>query len=148
MRPLFRIDPQLSAAHYKTYAIASPISTHYRDGTCDEAGCLAHQHGWQTSVDESTDLGQKQAHYIRKLAGRKFTERRTEVGLTAFEFEAGQRCFTQHKVPLERPEFYVVRGGDWRGDPRGEGARMHTGPDPWVNDFGEHQDRLARVVNG
>lgn len=147
MQP-FRLDPKLSPAHYKTYAIASPLSTHYRDGTCDEAGCLAYRHGWQTSVDESSALGQQQAHYIRKQSGRRFTERRTDLGLTAFEFQAGQRCFTRHKVPLERPEFYVVRGGDWRGDPRGDGSRMHTGPDPWVNDFGEHQERLARVVNG
>jgi hypothetical protein len=150
MRQPFRIAPQLPASAYKTYAISSPLSTHYRDGTCDEAGCLAHRHGWQTSVDEATDLGQRQAHYIRKLSGRRFTERRTELGLTAFTFEAGQRCFaTPHKVPLGRPEIYVVRGGDWRGDPtRGEATRVHSGPDAWVNDFGEHQDRLARVVNG
>jgi hypothetical protein len=50
-------------------------------------------------------------------------------------------------VPLERPELYVVRGGDWRGNPRGE-VRRHSGPDSWVNDFAEHQDRIARVVNG
>lgn len=148
MRPLNRIDPAGPAQAYKTYAIASPISTHYRPGSCDEAGCLAHRHGWQTAVDEATDLGQQQAHYIRKVAGRRFTERRTEVGLTAFTFEAGQECFTRHHVPLERPEFYVVRGGDWRGDPAGRQPQLHSGPDAWVNDFGEHQDRIARLVNG
>jgi hypothetical protein len=68
--------------------------------------------------------------------------------LTAFEFAAGQQCFASHKVSLERPEFYLVRGGDWRGDPTGLGAQLFSGPDPWVNDFGEHQDRIARVVNG
>lgn len=148
MRPLNRVDPALPVQAMKTYAIASPVATHYRDGTCEEAGCLAHQHGWQTSIDESTDLGQRQAHYIRKLSGRRFTERRTEVGLTAFGFVAGQQCFTRHKVSLERPEFYLVRAGDWRGDPRGDSSHFFTGPDPWVNDFGEHQDRIARVVNG
>ncbi len=148
MRPLHRIEPVGPASAYKTYAIASPISTHYRDGTCDEAGCLAHRHGWQTNVDESTDLGQKQAHYIRKQSGRRYTDRKTELGLTAFTFEAGQRCFTTHKVPLDRPEFYAVRGGDWRGNPRGTGTRLHTGPDPWVNDFGTHQDRLKRKLEG
>jgi hypothetical protein len=128
---------------YKTYSIASPLSTHYRDGTCGEAGCLAHQHGWQTAVDESTDLGRRQAHYIRKLSGRRHVERRTEVGLTAFVFEAGQTCFTVHKVPLDRPEFFVVREGDWRWSGAG---RRHSGGDAWVNDFGEHQDRIARAV--
>lgn len=146
MRELFRIAPGLPVQAMKTYAIASPISTHYRDGTCEEAGCLAHQHGWQTNVDESTELGQRQAHYIRKLSGRRFTERRTELGLTAFTFEAGQKCFATHKVPLERPELYLVHGGDWRG--RIGPVHRHSGPDAWVNDFGEHQDRIARVVNG
>lgn len=142
---LNRIQPAGPVQAYKTYEIASPVSTHFRDGTCEEAGCLAHQHGWQTSVDESTDLGQRQAHYIRTLSGRRFTERRTELGLTAFTFEAGQRCFATHKVPLERPEFYIVRDGDWRqlGAPR-----LHSGPDAWVNDFGDHLDRIARLVNG
>jgi hypothetical protein len=147
MRPLTRIVPKAPADAFKTYQIVSPLSTHYRDGTCAEAGCLAHQHGWQTSVDETNDLGQRQAHYIRKLSGRRFTERRTELGLTAFTFVAGQACFSTHKVPLERPEFYVVKGGDWRGNPRGD-RRVHSGPDAWVNDFGEHQDRIARAVNG
>lgn len=146
MRPLTRVEPLLPVQAMKTYAIASPISTHFRDGTCEEADCLAYVHGWQTSVDEATDLGQKQAHYIRKLSCRRFTERRTELGLTAFEFEAGQKCFATHKVPLERPEVYLVHGGDWRG--RTTPAQIHSGPDPWVNDFGEHQDRIARVVNG
>lgn len=145
MRPLTRITPNLPAHAYKTYQILSPLATHYRDGTCDEAGCLAYQHGWQTSVDESTDLGKRQAHYIRKLSGRRFTERRTELGLTAFRFDVGQRCFTTHKVPLERPEIFVVKGGDWRGNPRGD-RYQHSSGDSWVDDFGTHQDRLARAL--
>ena len=145
MRPLIRIVPKAPPQAYKTYQIVSPLSTHFRPGTCDEAGCLAYRHGWQTNIDEATDLGQRQAHYIRKLSGRRFSERRTELGITAFEFEAGQKCFREHRVPLDRPELYVVRGGDWRayGD-----ARKHSGPDAWVNDFGEHMDRIDRVVNG
>lgn len=139
MQPFARVSP----AYVKTYAISSPISTHYRTGTCDEAGCLAHRHGWQTNVDETTELGQKQAHYIRRLSGRRHTERRSEVGITVFEFEAGQRCFTTHKVSLERPEFYIVREGDWRGNPRGTSPRVHSGPDPWVDDFATHQGRIA-----
>jgi hypothetical protein len=66
--------------------------------------------------------------------------------LTAFTFEAGQKCFGGvHKVPLERPEFYVVRDGDWRHLGR---PQMHSGPDAWVNDFAETLDGIARVVNG
>ena len=142
---LNRIDPVGPVQAYKTYEIASPISTHYRDGTCEEADCDGYLYGWQTGVDEATDLGQRQAHYIRKLSGRRYVERRTEIGLTAFTFDAGQQCFATHKVPLERPEFYVVRDGDWRQLGR---PQLHSGPDAWVNDFAEHQDRIARVVNG
>ncbi|HEX6968890.1 MAG TPA: hypothetical protein VF174_08810 [Micromonosporaceae bacterium] len=139
-----RIDPALPAYAYKTYEITSPISTHFRDATCDEAGCLAQRNGWETRVDETTDLGQRQAHYIRQRSGRQFTERLD--GVTVFTFPPGQRCFAGHKVPLERPEIYVVRGGDWRGNPFGDRQRLSA--DAWVNDFGEHQDRIARVVNG
>jgi hypothetical protein len=130
---------------YKSYQILSPLSTHFRDGTCEEAGCLAQRHGWRTVVDESTDLGKRQAHYIRSLSGRTFTEERGPV--TTFTFEAGQRCFATHKVPLERPELYVVRGGDWRGNPTGE-IYQHQRAADWVEDFGEHLDRIARVING
>lgn len=143
---LFRPDPVGPVHAYKTYQIVSPLSTHFRDGTCDEAGCLAQRYGWKTPVDESTEFGQRQAYYIRAQSGRRFTEERTAAGLTEFTFEAGQKCFATHKIPLERPELYVVRGGDFRGNPTGE-VRHHT-PDSWTNDFGEHQDRIARIVNG
>ena len=141
-----RLQPQMPPQFYKSYEISSPVATHFRRGTCDEAGCLAHRNGWVTRVDTTTDLGARQAHYIRKQSGRRFVESRTEA-LTEFTFEAGQECFAEHKVPLDRPELYVVRGGDWRGNPRGE-VRRHSRPDSWVNDFGEHQDRIARIVNG
>lgn len=141
-----RIQPQMPAHAYTTYEILAPAATHFRVGTCDEAGCLAQRHGWTTTVDETTDLGARQAHYIRRQSGRRFVESR-EAGLTVFTFEAGQKCFATHKVNLERPELYVVRGGDFRGNPRGE-VRRHSRPDSWVNDFAEHQDRIARVVNG
>ena len=144
---LFRPDPVGPVHAYKSYEIVSPLSTHYRDGTCDEAGCLAQRHGWRTVVDESTELGQRQAHYIRTQSGRRFTEERTAAGLTDFTFEPGQRCFASHKVPLERPELYVVRAGDHRGNPTGE-VRKHSGPDSWVDDFATHQERIARIVNG
>lgn len=143
---LFRPDPVGPVHAYKSYEIVSPISTHFRDGTCDEAGCLAQRHGWRTVVDEATELGQRQAHYIRTSSGRRFREERTAAGLTEFTFEPGQRCFGVHKVPLERPELYVVRAGDHRGNPTGE-VRQHS-PDSWTNDFGEHQDKIARIVNG
>lgn len=145
---MFRISPNLPAGAYKTYQISAPLSTHYRAATCDEAACPHQANGWATAVDEALDLGQRQAHYIRKVSGRRFTERRDESGLTVFEFAAGQQCFAEHKVRLDRAERYIVRGGDHRGDPTGGRPFQHTRPADWVEDFAEHQqgvaDRLER----
>src|SRR5690606_34697531 len=105
---------------------------------CEDAGCLAWRYGWETRVDEGTELGRAQAAYIRHQSGRTFREIRTAEGLTVFRFEPYQRCFAEHRT---RPEVYLVRGGDWRRD---LGLiRRHTRPADWVEDFGEHQQRIA-----
>ena len=148
----FRVDPQLPAGAYQTYAVTAPLATHFRAATCAEAGCRAHAGGWRTAVDERTDLGQGQAHYIRAEAGRRFVEHPQEdaggqpTGLTCFEFEAGQRCFGEHRVRADRPEIYTVRGGDWRGDPAGGGTRRHASYADWLDDFGSHQQHIADQV--
>ena len=145
MRPVNRIIPNLPASAYRTFQIISPLSTHWRPATCEEADCQSFLNGWKSAIDESTELGQKQAYYIRKQCGRKFAESREEQpGLTVFTFEAGQRCFSsgQHKVPLGRPEHYLVKGGDWRGDPSGLGTRKHSKPEHWVDEMQEGFDKL------
>jgi hypothetical protein len=139
-----RITPNMPPEAYKTYRISSPLATHWRPATCAEANCGAHQNGWQSTIDEATVLGQQQAHYIRKQSGRRFTEERLP-GLTRFAFEAGQTCFGSHQLPLDRPELYLVRGGDWRGNPTGE-LREHASAADWIEDFGEHQLRLADQI--
>lgn len=139
----FRIPPQLPAGAMKTYQILQPPQTHFRPATCLEVDCFGYTNGWRTVVDESTDLGQRQAHYIRKESRRKYTETRDPAGLTAFEFEAGQRCFQTHHKSLERPAIYLVRDGDWRGNPRNTTPRKHDNPDDWVDDFASHQQALA-----
>jgi hypothetical protein len=133
------VDPAAPVQAMQTYSVKSPLSTHFRRGSCEEAGCEAHELGWRTVVDESTDLGQRQAHYIRTAAGRHFTEERTATG-TAFTFPPGEQCFTAHQVSLERPELYVVHGGDWRRD---LGViREHTKPEHWVEDLAENLDTI------
>lgn len=145
MRPINRITPNLPASAYRTFQITSPLSTHWRPATCEEAECQSFLNGWKSAIDESTELGQKQAWYIRKQSGRKHTESREEQpGLTVFTFEAGQSCFSagQHKVPVGRPEFYLVKGGDWRGNPTGMSTRKHSKPEHWVEDMQEGFDKL------
>jgi len=139
-----RFPAHLPVTAMRTYAVARPLATHFRPATCEETACPAWLFGWLTKVDESTDLGQRQAHYIRHDKSRRHVETRAEDGLTVFTFEPGQRCFNtvQHKLPLDKPEIYTVRDGDWRGNPTGR-VMHHQSADDWVEDFGEHQDALA-----
>jgi len=133
-----RIEPRLPAIAYRTFRIASP---HDRMvvAACRDAGCDHWLHGWQTLADERTDLGQMQAAWIRQHSGRTFREQRTGGGLTVFTFEPFQRCFRDHET---RPERFITRGGDWRGNPTGE-YRQHVRPADWLEDFGQHQQRLV-----
>jgi hypothetical protein len=64
---------------------------------------------------------------------------KTDAGLTVFRFEAHQRCFEEHRT---RPEIYLVRDGDHRGNPTGR-TRQHTRPADWVEDMTENQVRLV-----
>lgn len=137
--------PSLPAHQMKTYAIAAPLSTHWHPVTCTDAGCLAQEHGWVSYIDEQSELGQRQAHYIRRESGRRFTEARNEFGITEFTFEAGQTCFGEHRERNQRPERFIVRGGDFRGNPTGE-RREHRHPADWVDDFSNHQDKLATIL--
>jgi len=143
---LNRFEPAMSPQDYKTYRIALPKSTHFADSTCEDVECAAYANGWRSLIDESAELGAKQAFYIRKQSGRGFTESRTPEGLTEFLFRPGQPCFTQHKVRTELPEIFMVQGGDFRGNPRGTPAVTHTRPEHWVEDFAEHQDKLNTIL--
>lgn len=144
---MFRPDPALPAGQYKTYAIKTVPGVHTRRATCAEVECPAWANGWVSRVDERTDLGQGQAYYIRTQSGRGFTERRTPEGLTEFTFEAGQTCFASgsHEIQ-ERPSLFLVRDGDWRGNPRGTAPYVHATPDNWVDDFANHQIGLAEQI--
>lgn len=137
-RPVNRIDPNLPVQAYQTYSITTPRDTLVK-AACEQVACQAWAHGWESVIDESTDLGAKQAAYIRQQSGRTFREQKTAAGLTVFRFEAHQRCFADHKT---RPELYAVRDGDWRGNPTGR-TRKHIRAIDWVEDFGEHQQRIA-----
>jgi len=137
VRPIHRITPSAPAGAFQTFRIVSPPDRAVR-AACEQVGCLAWLHGWETRVDEGTPLGQAQAAYIRTQSGRTFRESRTGEGLTVFRFDSRQRCFAEHKT---RPETYLVRGGDWR---QNLGLlRQHQRPADWVEDFSLHQDRLS-----
>lgn len=135
---VFRIEPALPATAFKTYAIRRRRDVQVA-AACEQVGCPAWLRGWESTIDERTELGRQQAAYIRTQSRRTFREQRTAAGLTVFRFEPGQRCFTDHRTV---PETYVVRGGDHRPD-RGAPSRVHTRPADWVEDCGEHLQRVA-----
>ncbi len=142
-----RIEPALPVTAYRTFAIAAPRATHFRPGSCAEAQCPEYLAGWRSVFDEGTELGRRQAHYVRLESGRGYSEARDERGLTVFTFEAGQSCFrSPHQIPLDRPQLFVVRDGDWRGNPTGTEPYHHARPEDWVDDFQTNQDRLRRAI--
>jgi hypothetical protein len=143
MQRMNRIPPQGRVQDYKTYQIISPLSTHWRPATCAEVDCPNYLKGWRLRVE---GLPADMLH-AAKTSGRKFTE----LDVTADEhwlmFEAGQPCFraSEHRKLLDKQEIFVVRDGDFRGNPTGN-VRKHTRPEHWQEDFAEHQDKLARQI--
>jgi hypothetical protein len=143
---LNRIEPQMPVQGYKTYGLTYPLKTHWKKATCEQVDCEAYIYGWVTSVDVSSDLGREQADYIRRHSGRSFTE--TNPGV--FQFKAGQTCFraADHRLKLEREPLFVVRHGDYRGNPDGWKIQHDNGAN-WQEDFAEHQDIItARIERG
>lgn len=150
---LFRIDPLMPAHAYKTYAIVSPISTHMRQATCAEVGCEHYLNGWQVRVENLTpDLLHTAKTARVTVNGRqvpyRYREQRVAEGETWLVYDAGQPCFkaSTHRAPLGKPPLYLVRDGDYRGNPRGTKARLHQRADNWVEDFAEHQQALADEI--
>jgi hypothetical protein len=135
------VMPKLPAHAVKTYAVLQPLDSHFRVADCTEVGCLQNANGWDSVLDVSTVKGARAAEYIRSEAGRAYTVVETGT-IVRFRFPPGQRCFHEHHLPLERPALFVVRDGDWRGNPRGTPARRLSDAD-WVDDFANHQQRIA-----
>jgi hypothetical protein len=138
MQMVNRIDPNLPVSQYQTYSITAPTDSTIV-AACEQVGCAAWLNGWDSVIDERTELGQQQAAYIRGQSRRTFREQKRGDGLTVFRFEAHQRCFEEHRT---RPEIYLVRDGDWRGNPSGR-QRQHTRPADWVEDMTENQGRIV-----
>ncbi|MGW7786052.1 MULTISPECIES: hypothetical protein [Streptomyces] len=141
---VFRIEPQMGAESYKTYAMVSPLSSHFRPATCAEVDCPHYLNGWRVRVEGLTP----QDIHAAKTSGRRWIEQRVADGETWLVFEAGQPCFkaSQHRTRVDRPPLYIVRDGDHRGNPRGTKARLHQRAADWQEDFAEHQQKLADEI--
>lgn len=136
-------QPVGPASAYQTYSIKAPLSTHFRPATCEEVDCPDYLYGWKVHLEglpenlRSTALG----------SGRKYTVQQEAAGVTWVVYEAGQSCFQhrKHRTRLERPELYLVRGGDLRGNPTGE-QRIHKRAEDWVEDLHEHTDTILDAL--
>jgi hypothetical protein len=141
-RPLSRITPVGPVGAYKTYGLTMPRQTHTRAATCAEVECAAYGGGWAVTVAAGSD-----DEALVRRAGRHFLPPESQPGgFLRFVFPAGQPCFRSdtHRVPLDRPALYVVRGGDWRGN---TGViRHHVSGADWVDDFREHQDKIITAI--
>jgi len=145
-----RIEPAIGPEFYKTYTVNAPITTHWRKATCEEYECDDFLYGFVLTVDIGTELGQKQAYYVRHDKTRRCSEQKIDERIIKFVYGPGNNCFepvrSTHRVPIGRPPFYLVSGGDWRGNPRGIETLVHRRPDDWVDDFATNQIRIAESV--
>lgn len=142
---MFRLDPQGGIEEYKTYSIKAPRSTHFAPATCEQVNCDQWRLGWRVVCDETVPDGSEAAQWIRHVSQRHYLESKDEAGLTVFTFQPGQPCFHPHQRRLDKPELYLVRDGDFRGNPTRK-QRMHARGEDWIDDFQNHQDRLAADI--
>lgn len=137
---------KLPAKDMQTFQVISPMKTHTRVASCEEVECDHYARGWVIKIDLGTDLGQRQARYIKYDSGRSYQVVDQRDGLITLRFKQGQPCFTEHRVKVGRPEIYRVKGGDHRGNPLRTPVRTHKKPEFWLEEFQENQERLKRAT--
>lgn len=144
-RGLKRARPAGPVTAYATFRVANPRATHTRPATCAEVDCGPFLRGFLVRCDESTDLGRRQARYLREH--RRDGTARTWGTVTEFLFPPGSRCMgTEHRVLIDRPPVCLLRPGDWRGNPGGRHAVRSVGVPEWIERFALNQDKLAERV--
>jgi len=144
MPNLTRIAPLMGAESYKTYSIVSPISTHFRKATCAEVECPDFTHGWKIRTDT---LDEKMVHAATH-SGRKFQWMRPSEMENWLVFESGQPCFRSgsHRTRVDKPDLFIVRDGDHRGNPRGTEVVQHANGRLWQEDMAEHLDNINEAI--
>jgi len=135
--------PLMPAHNYQTYAIRSPLQTHFRAATCAEIECPAYANGWQYRMQELSPAD----IYAAEHSGKRWRKVHIREGEDYLVFESGQPCFAarSHRIPLDRPEFYFVGRGDRRSFSTRQ-ARKHARPEDWVDDMQTHLDVIRREV--
>jgi hypothetical protein len=147
---LNRLAQKVGPEFYKTYTIDAPIASHWRPATCEEYECDDFLYGFVLTIDPTTDLGQRQLYFVKHDKSRKGSVQQISPQVIKVTYGPGNQCFepkrSTHRVPVGRPPFYLVYGGDWRGNPRGTATLVHRRPDDWVDDCATNQQRIAQSV--
>jgi hypothetical protein len=145
--PLNRIPPQGRPEFYKTYSWNRPLSTHWRQATCEEVRCDDFVNGFLLTIDISTKLGAKQYHYLTHDRERSYTIDEVGLYIRNFIYPPGTRGFAgdkhDHRLPVGREPLLSVRAGDWRKYLAP--AYRHAYIDDWVEDFAENQNRIVEI---
>jgi hypothetical protein len=137
-RRLYRIQPTTPVQAMQTFQVATPPTTHTRPASCWEVECEPFKNGWITRVPAGSDL-----ETLVRRQGRKWSGAYRDGAEMVFQFAPETPCFKAdtHVVSLERPAFYIVRGGDWRAN---TGLiRRHTRGEDWVEHMQESLDSLG-----
>ncbi|QMP84397.1 hypothetical protein HUN42_00019 [Streptomyces phage Dagobah] len=140
-RPARSLGPE----NMQTFAIQATGDEHWRRATCEEVRCRMAARGWEMRLDLTTELGQRQARYIKHQSGRRYEIVDQKNGLVTLRFPGGQECFKAHRVRTDAPGRFLVKGGDRRGNPRGTVTRVHKKPEFWVEEFQENSLRLIQL---
>jgi hypothetical protein len=118
----------------------------YVSATCEEIDCPHWTNGWAaTAIPGSEDWGLIIAACEGRVDDRRRMPASREVlpdGMVRLWFPPGQPCFkaSTHRVPWSARWYH--RDGDIRGNPSGL-VVAHADARSWVDEFGEHQMRLA-----
>lgn len=142
-----RIAPLLPAHAMKTFEVRRPLASHYRRARCEEVGCMKYAAGWVMGFDLTQQAKVNAANTIRRIVHARGLRCRVDrVGTSVtFTFPPGQQCLEGHQVPLERDPLFIVRGGDWRGNPRRDQYK-HTTGDSFMDDWRSSQERLDQAM--
>lgn len=137
----------LDPSQMQSHLILAPVQTHWRRATCEEVRCLPFLLGFATQVDETTELGQRQAHYIRHDRARPKPAEDRMGDITVFSYPPGTPCFDRgaHRTRNNRPEVFAVRDGDHRGNPRQTPAYIHDNAENWVDDLYHHTSKIIEI---
>lgn len=143
-RELFRPEPKLPVTAMQTHQIDAPLTSHWRKATCEEVECTKYLQGYGIPLKglDAEDLG-----LLRKFV-EQYRIRCSRVEINDGEWhlwvEPGQRCLLAdtHRKRLDREEIFLVRPGDWRGNPGDREPIVFSGADPFADHLHTSLDNI------